>query len=455
MKIDILVAEIGSTTTVVNAFNNINTNKPVFLGQGFSETTVNDVTDGLAKAIKDLEKNLGTDQLDVKEIFASSSSAGGLIMSVHGLVHDMTVKAAKEAALGAGANIKMITSGILSKLNLTKIKELKPNIIMLAGGVNYGEANTALTNAKEIAKLKLNTPVIYAGNIAIQDEIKEIFKQNDQDKYLYLTNNVYPKIDVLDVSEARKIIQEVFEENITKAKGMEKVRNIVNGTIIPTPGAVMQASLLLQAHLGNLLTIDVGGATTDIHSVTTDSIEVATNIINPEPFSKRTVEGDLGVFVNKDNLVKLVGFDKLTKLTNLSEKELNHLLDNYKEIPTFNQVGLVGVLTEEAFNVALSRHAGKFHITYTASGKKRIPEGKDLTEVKYLIATGGALTRLKNNKQIIQNVLNKTSDLLLRPKATTKILIDTNYIMASLGVLSKKYPEAALKLLKESLEIGE
>ena len=106
MKIDVLVAEIGSTTTVVNAFNGIDTDHPLFIGQGQAPTSVleGDVRIGLHQAIDDLGIALNAGQIEYEKLLATSSAAGGLKMTVHGLVYDMTVKAAKEAALGAGAN---------------------------------------------------------------------------------------------------------------------------------------------------------------------------------------------------------------------------------------------------------------------------------------------------------------------------------------------------------------
>ena len=226
MKTDVIVAEIGSTTTVLTAFHNIHTDNPVILGQGMAETTViqGDVTIGLKNALKDLKSYLGTEELDYGEFFATSSAAGGLKMSVHGLVYDMTVKAAKEAALGAGANIVNITAGRLGRFELEKVKSGNVNIIMIAGGVDYGERETAVENARSIASLRLNIPVIFAGNIAARDEVREIFREHEQEEYLYITENVYPKIDVLNVASAREVIQEVFEKHITKAPGMEKIR---------------------------------------------------------------------------------------------------------------------------------------------------------------------------------------------------------------------------------------
>ena len=157
MKVDVLVAEIGSTTTVVNAFKDINTDNPVFWAQGQAPTSVldGDVRIGLRGAIDDLCKKMGIDSIEYDEMLATSSAAGGLKMTVHGLVYDMTVKAAKEAALGAGGIIHHVTAGKLRRTDLKKIEEVKPNLIMIAGGVDYGERDTAIHNAEMIRSMGL------------------------------------------------------------------------------------------------------------------------------------------------------------------------------------------------------------------------------------------------------------------------------------------------------------
>jgi len=455
MKIDALVAEIGSTTTIINAFDKLETDKPVFLGSGFAPTSVleGDVLIGLNQAKADLMKNLKIDQLIAKETFASSSAAGGLKMSVHGLVYDMTVKAAKEAALGAGANIKMITSGLLDKYQIEEIKNGNLNIIMISGGVNFGERKTALENAKTISQLKLNIPVIYAGNTQNHSQVKKYFIDYKQENFLFISDNVYPKIDVLEVENTRKIIQDVFEKHIIRAPGMERVKEMISDNIIPTPGAVMNASKLLQEEIGDLITVDIGGATTDIHSVTMGKDEISKILIAPEPFAKRTVEGDLGVYINKNNLIKLIGEEKLIKDLNLDKDQFEEINKKYKPIPSKSQLPLTERLTLEAFDIALKRHAGKIVHFYNSSGKTAYAEGKDLTNIKYIISTGGALTKLNKGKEIIQTVIEKQNELILAPSSKTKVLIDRFYIMASLGVLAKKHPIAALKILKESLGI--
>lgn len=451
MKINVLVAEIGSTTTVVNGFKDINTSCPKFVGQGQAPTSVlqGDVNIGLQEAIEDLRKNLDTDNIEYDEMLATSSAAGGLKMTVHGLVYDMTVRAAKEAALGAGANIHLVTGGKLRRSDIKKIKEVNPNIILIAGGVDYGERDTAIYNAELIADLDLDVPIIYAGNIENIEEIKEIFSHKEN--RLFLVENVYPKIDVLNIEPTRKAIQDVFEEHIIYAPGMQKVKELVTGPIIPTPGAVMEASMLFKENFEESITLDVGGATTDLHSVTEGSEEINRILISPEPIAKRTVEGDLGLYINMENVAQIAGVDNLNKELEL---DIENLLKNKKPIPeTEEEVKFLERLTLEAVLVALQRHVGKIRNLYGPGGKTTVAEGKDLSNVKYIIGTGGALTRLPNNVNILKEAIKRNSSQLLLPKEEVKILIDNDYIMASLGVLSKRYPRAALYLMKQSLGI--
>lgn len=451
MKADVLVAEIGSTTTVVNAFSGIHTDNPEFIGQGQAPTSVlaGDVTIGLKAAIDDLEKNLGVTNFEYGEMLATSSAAGGLKMTVHGLVYDMTAKAAKEAALGAGAIIHTVTAGKLRRTELNKIKEIKPNIILIAGGLDYGERDTALENAEKIVGLNLGIPVIYAGNIENQEEIKEIF--SDYNSKLYIVENVYPKVDILNVEPARKVIQEVFEEHIVHASGMEKVREMVTGPIIPTPGAVMEAAKLLKNEIGDLVVIDVGGATTDVHSVTEGSEEIQRILLAPEPSAKRTVEGDLGMFVNMPHVVERIGIEKLNKDLGF---DVLPIIKTLKAIPTEEkEIQFVERLCLEAVLTSIERHAGRIRRLYGEADRKAVAEGKDLTQVKYIVGTGGALSRLPHRVEIMREIAESAKGVELFPTTEAKILVDNHYIMASLGVLSKKYPESALKLMKQSLGI--
>lgn len=441
--IDVLVAEIGSTTTTVNAF--ILGNSPVFVDQGMAPTTVleGDVNIGLMGAIENLKAKIG--DFVYNEMLACSSAAGGLKMTVHGLVYDMTVRAAKEAALGAGANIKLITSGKLRRTDLEKIKQIKPNIILLAGGVDYGDRETSIYNGEKLAELKLDVPVIYAGNIENREEISYIFQEAGQE--IYIVDNVYPSIDNLNVEPTRKMIQKVFEKHIVTAPGMSKVKDLVTGNIIPTPGAVMECAILLYDDIGDLMAVDIGGATTDVHSVTKGSDEIQRITINPEPLAKRTVEGDLGVFVNSRNLFDLCEDDIYKKFSNANE-----LINKIKPIPQEKEEKeFVLYLADKALEIAIKRHAGKLSSYFGPTGRTFYADGRDLTNVKWIIGTGGIFSRLEGGEKLLKNINDGGSGKELYPPLSAKTLIDREYIMAACGVLSKKYPVEALKLIKNSL----
>jgi uncharacterized protein (TIGR01319 family) len=215
----------------------------------------------------------------------------------------------------------------------------------------------------------------------------------------------------------------------------------------------MECTKLLNECIGNVITLDVGGATTDLHSVTLDGDQISRILISPEPKAKRTVEGDLGVFVNMGNIVDLIGEKKLRE--ELSDFNIDAVMESYKAIPSSpDEIRFVERLTREAVIRAVERHAGRIRYIYGPSGRSTVAEGKDLTQVKYIVGTGGALTRLPSRAGIIKEIVrHDETGLLLFPGDHAEVLIDNDYIMASLGVLSLMYKDAAIKLLERSLNL--
>ncbi|MGE5588513.1 MAG: GlmL-related ornithine degradation protein [Clostridia bacterium] len=450
--IDVLVAEIGSTTTLVNAFAGVDGPNPVFLGQGKALTTVKegDVAIGLQRAVEDLGCVLGTTSVKYGALLATSSAAGGLRMTVHGLVYDMTVKAAKEAALGAGAVLKMVTAGCLSEADLARLRAIRPNIILLAGGVDFGERETVLENARLIAGAHVTAPVIYAGNRAIHDEVRAIFEEAGV--AVTVVENVYPRVDVLNIEPARRAIQRLFEEHIVTAPGMDRVREKAHGGIMPTPGAVMAAAKLLYETIEDLVVVDVGGATTDVHSVTEGSQEIAKILVSPEPVAKRTVEGDLGVFVNAGNIVDLVGREKLADDLGFDPAEA---LAELEPVPSTEKgMRLALALAREAARIAVTRHAGDVRYLYGPLGRITVAEGKDLTRVKWIVGTGGAATRLPEGRLILEAVKGRRGETRLLPPPDARCAVDRDYVMASCGVLGRSHPEAAIAIMLRSLGLA-
>ncbi len=451
MRVELLVAEIGSTTTVVSAFTDLMEETPLFLGQGMAATSIEegDVVLGLQRAKSDLARALGVEKIDADHIFATSSAAGGLSMTVHGLVPEMTVRAAREAALGSGAVIRMVTAGKLGVYELEEVRAIAPRIAMVAGGVDGGERETALHNFKVLTEHMPGTPILYAGNVDNWREIKAIAREKNV--RLYVTENVYPSLDQLNIEPARATIQDIFEERIVEAPGMAHIHKAVTGRIMPTPGAVMAMTEQLYEVLGDVMTFDVGGATTDLHSVTEGSEDLRQYRMEPEPFAKRTVEGDLGVFVNRSHVM---GAMNAAERANLPPDYESRLAD-VPEIPINNEhVSLVFPLVRTCCREALERHAGRMREQFTSRGRQMTVRGRDLTAVRTIIATGGALTKLPGAASIISDVLSSPVTDFLYPTERARVMIDHDYLMASCGVMARTYPEAAVRLMLLSMRLS-
>lgn len=448
----VLVAEIGSTTTVVNAFGDLDTANPRLLGQGVAPTTVldGDVGMGLRQAVADLEKDIGpVGSLGEIPFYATSSAAGGLKMTVHGLVPDMTARAAREAALGAGAVVRFQTAGELTEEDWEEIVRIRPNIMLLAGGVDQGDRRVVTENAKKLAAwfttVSWRIPMIYAGNAAAVTSVQKALAQANLS--LRVVPNVYPEIDQLNIEPTRRAIQEVFEQHITEAPGMQGLRQIVNGSIRPTPGAVMQAAQLIYEEVGDVLVFDVGGATTDVHSVTTGSEENQKLALAPEPLAKRTVEGDLGVYINAKTLVELMGEEMIREHYGVAWQE------RLKPVPqTPEEMALSAELTAAAVKMALLRHSGRYRHYYGTSGRITRIDGRDLTRIRWIVGTGGALTRLPNGIEMMRQSLERPGEALF-PQEGAAFMLDKDYIMASLGALSQPFRRGAWQLLRESLGV--
>ena len=428
-EIEILTIEVGSTITKVNGFNLLAEGGFEHVAQGFAPTSIaqGDVGIGVFQARKDLEARYGR-PIGQPETFVNSSAAGGLRMTVHGLTYSMTARAAREAALGAGGIVKMVTAGELDDFELDEIRATHPNIILLAGGVDFGEKHIVLKNAEKLAALGLPVPVVYAGNVALRKAIHHIFQSAGLE--ILVAENVFPDVDVLNIEPLRHLIHEVFNRHIIHAPGMAHFGELTHWGILPTPGAVLRGAELFAEALGDCLVFDVGGATTDVHSVTEGALEWASKMIEPEPRAKRTVEGDLGVFVNARNIVDMAG-----------NPEWEERMAELQAMPaTQREKELTRALCAFAVETGAKRHAGMVTDLYTATGRRQIVKGKDLSAVKWVIGTGGALTRIEGGADILKTICTGAGKYLL-PVPEARILLDRDYLFSALGTVAQAYPE--------------
>jgi uncharacterized protein (TIGR01319 family) len=209
-----------------------------------------------------------------------------------GLVRELTAEAARQAALGAGAKLVGCFAYRLTAADVRQIQALAPDVLLLCGGTDGGNRDVILFNAQRLAGAQLQCPVIVAGNREASEDIVELLPE------AIVADNVMPELNVLRIDPARHAIRDVFMRRIVQAKGIDRVRGMLDDVLMPTPAAVLEGARLLasgppgQTGMGPLVVLDPGGATTDVHSICDGAPAQpgAVPVGLPEPHDKRTVE---------------------------------------------------------------------------------------------------------------------------------------------------------------------
>ena len=454
----VLLIDFGSTYTKLTA---VDVDTETILGTAASYTTVQtDINDGLTAGLAELNKKTGLSAYD--ECYACSSAAGGLRMVTSGLVPELTGEAARLASLGAGAKVVGVYAFQLTEDDLLDIQESKPDIFLLVGGTDGGNTECILHNAKMLASIKPAFPIVIAGNRTAARQCQRILDGCD----VYVCPNVMPKFGVLKIEETQKQIREIFLNRIIQAKGLSKATELLSDIMMPTPSAVLHAMELLaqgcdgEPGIGELVAVDVGGATTDVYSVADGMPEHMNTVYKglPEPYAKRTVEGDIGMRYSIQGIVDAAGIDRICQISGLTRSRAEALIADLKEhtdkVPNGDPEleALDFALASMAIEEAVTRHAGTIEETYTMMGQTFVQEGKNLTKVRQIVVTGGSLIHTAKTEQIAAYAqYSPQNPASLRPKQAD-VWVDRTYILAAMGLLSQHHPKTALRIMKKELE---
>ena len=457
----ILMIDFGSTNTKVTA---VDLEEGVLLGTAASYTTVQtDINDGLMNALTRLHEKLGG-SLDYQARYACSSAAGGLRMIASGLVPELTAEAARQAALGAGAKVMKTYSYELTDDDAEEIAAIKPDIFLLTGGTDGGNKDNIIQNAQVVAGIEADFPVLIAGNRAAVRTCQKILEESG--KQVMITENVMPRFNELNIEPAQSKIRELFLDRIIKAKGLSQASQLISGIMMPTPAAVLAAMELLskgteeQKGLGELVAVDVGGATTDLYSMTDGAPDRAGTVLKglPEPFAKRTVEGDIGMRYSAAGIVEAAGMKRISILSGLDEDRCWELLDLITEdtstMPDTDELKAFDkALASMAVKTGLTRHAGTVEKVYTPMGEAWVQSGKDLSRVDKIIITGGSLIHgePEDVKDIASHALYNLAEAASLKPRNADVLVDKEYILSAMGLLSQYEPDIALKIMKKEL----
>lgn len=455
-----LTADFGSTFTKLTA---IDSDSRQVLATASAFTTIEtDIIDGFNAAMQKLEAKIGNFEYD--KLLCCSSAGGGLKMVALGLVPELTAKAAKMAASSAGAKVIKTYSFEISQQEQDEIYDINPDLVLLCGGTDGGNKEVIVANAKRLCDIKRDFSIIVAGNKSASYDIEEIFKGSGQD--YVITKNVMPTFNKLDIEPAKKSIKDLFIKKIIEAKGLSGVQQMATGEVIPTPLAVMNACELLSKGtkstegIGELVAIDLGGATTDIYSMASGKPS-QDNVLEkglPEPFSKRTVEGDLGMRYSLHALADELDMDDLERNSGIAKEKIENWVKRCSANPDTiaetdeDELKIEELLARSAVEMAVERHCGYMESTYSPMGEIFTLVGKDLTEVPSVVGIGGAIINSRYPASILEGAKYSIKKFNYMKPKSPRYLIDQKYIFASMGLISTVDPELALDILKKEIK---
>ncbi len=464
----ILATDCGSTTTkAILIVKKDNEYRLVVRGEAPTtvEAPFEDVTLGALNAIAEVEeltgrKLIGEDGQIIRptsgdagsDIYISTSSAGGgLQMMVAGVVRSMTAESAERAALGAGAIVMDVIAtndGRLPHERIERIRALRPDMILLSGGIDGG----TITHVVEIAQLisaanprprlgiSYKLPVIYAGNKYARDEINKILKDKVA---LDIVDNIRPVLEYENLTPAREKIHDLFMEHVmAQAPGYKKLMSWTDAPIMPTPGAVGSIMKMVADIEGiEILGVDIGGATTDIFSV-------FQGVFN------RTVSANLGMSYSISNVFTSTGGANILRWIpfGIDSRALRNGIKNKMIRPTTipqtqETLILEQAIAREAIRLAFIQHKA-FATTLKGVQKVRtiaeaFKQEEEITLVNLMtldmiIGSGGVLSHAPRRNQAAMMMLDA-----FQPEGITELAVDSIFMMPQLGVLATIHPKAA------------
>lgn len=426
-------------------------------------TVSSDAQIGLDICLDRIKRSIGQEKFDKSVKLATSSAAGGLRMAVSGLTSSLSLVAGKNAACGAGGKIMKTICGAIKEEDLEDLKKYDIEIMLICGGYEGGCVTAVLNNVKKISQSQCRFPVIFAGNSKIQRTVRLIFQQSG--KECFCVDNIIPKPGVVQSDSAEDVIRRLFLDRITNMKGLEGVKHKIDQIVMPTPAAVLTAGELLSKGtdrikgLGPLMVIDVGGATTDVHSYGYSlAAQGAKQVGINEPYSKRTVEGDLGMRESSGLVLEQVGYANSARMLGISVYALKEAIkkrtSDTKFVPgnDLTEKNIDEYIAKMAVHMAVRRHAGRVEASRTAfmPGTQR---GKNLEMVRTIIGTGGPITENTHPERILAEALKDQRDsklnILLPEK--TKFMVDKDYVFYAAGLLKTVDEDSAMMIMLNSL----
>lgn len=474
-KINVILAtDCGSTTTKAILIEKVDGGfRQTFRGEAPTtvEEPVADVTVGVINAATEVGELAGRRLVDERgelirpakgnegcDIYISTSSAGGgLQMMVAGIVREMTAASAKRAALGAGAIVMDVIAANDKRLpheQIQRIRELRPDMILVSGGTDGGNTAKVVEIAERIAPARpqprfgknYRMPLIYAGNKEATELVRTALGDSVE---LFVVPNLRPVLERENLGPARDRIHDLFLEHVmAHAPGYDKLIRWADSPIMPTPGAVGDIlQMIAKQHGINAVGVDIGGATTDVFSVFSGTFN-------------RTVSANLGMSYSISNVCAEAGMANVLRWVHIdmNERELRNRVKNKMIRPTTIPQTLEALIFEQAVSREALRLAYVQHKEF-ATTLKGVQQQRTVGDVfsqekggqsivdnmalDLLVASGGVLSHAPRMQQTAAMLIDA-----FEPEGITTLAKDSIFMMPHLGVLAQVHPQAALEVFE-------
>jgi uncharacterized protein (TIGR01319 family) len=449
-----LCVDVGSTFTKAVAVALTGSDAGRVLGTAVHRTTIEtDVLVGLDAVAAELAPLTGADP----DLRVCSSAGGGLRLAVVGYEQAVTAEAGRRVGLSAGAKVVHVACGPMDGHDVQVLRDSRPDVVLLVGGTDGGNATVLRHNASRLAKARLGAPVVVAGNEAAADEVMASLASTGRSAVV--AANVLPRIGTLEPEGARSAIREVFLRHVIGGKGLSRGPRFASLVRAATPDAVLSGVEVLAdgapGHgvpaLGDVLVVDVGGATTDVYSVITPHGEDATlrkEVVAPM-WRARTVEGDLGMRWGATATVEAAVAERLLEpgdQRRLGSAARQRVADPGWLPTTRQEVADDLDLARLAVTVALRRHARP------PSEKKA---GKDLRRVVAVVGSGGVLRHadLAGRDSVLAPATSDHAGGWRVPHDPVRA-VDDRSVLCAAGLLHEDHPRAAALLAHGLLRSG-
>ena len=161
------------------------------------------------------------------------------------------------------------------------LRSARPGVVLLMGGADGDDPSALLHNAGRLARARIRHPILLAGNAAAREDALALLRATG--RRVLACDNVLPRRGEVVPGPAREALAQLYRRHAIGGRGPTVAPRFRKLVRVVTPDAVGHAATeLARICDARVLLVDVGCATTDVHSAAGSE-------------ARRTVEGDLGV----------------------------------------------------------------------------------------------------------------------------------------------------------------